>query len=171
MTKTTLAQHLDQLTDLVQRLICLRSRFKVEPPADLVRMRARMAELHREGKTRTDHRLLYPIGITLLRQPSPMTMGELSKTLDVPLSTATRIVSWLVKSGYVERLPDPQDRRIVRVALTEAGREMVSIGDEFIRQNIEQVLRRFTAEERESLVVLMSKLAKTLEEEENPSGK
>jgi DNA-binding MarR family transcriptional regulator len=71
----------------------------------------------------------------------------------------------MVKGGYVVRLPDSEDRRIVRVALTDAGRAMVGMGNEFIRKNVEQVLRRFTAEERESLVFLMSKLVKTLEEE------
>jgi DNA-binding MarR family transcriptional regulator len=167
MTNTSLAQHIDELTEVVQHLIRLKSRFKVVLPDDMARMRARMAELHAEGKTGSaaDRHLLYSVGIVLWSGPASMTMGELSKALDVPLSTATRTVNWMVKGGYVERLPDSEDRRIVRVALTDAGRAMVGMGNEFIRKNIEQVLRRFTIEERENLVFLMSKLVETLEEE------
>jgi len=41
-------------------------------------------------------------------------MGELSKALDVPLSTATRIAD-CGQERYAERSPDPKDRRVVRV--------------------------------------------------------
>ncbi len=93
-------------------------------------------------------------------------MGELSKALDVPLSTATRIVDWLVKGGYAERLPDPQDRRVVRVALTKYGRALIKAGDKFIRQRVEQVLCVFTDKERQTLISLLSKLVETLEDQE-----
>jgi DNA-binding MarR family transcriptional regulator len=167
MANTSLTQHVEELTEVVQHLLRLKSRFKIVLPDNMARMRARMAELHAEGRagSAADRHLLYSVGIVLWSEPTSMTMGELSKALDVPLSTATRTVNWMVKGGYVVRLPDSEDRRIVRVALTDAGRAMVGMGNEFIRKNVEQVLRRFTAEERESLVFLMSKLVKTLEEE------
>ena len=74
------------------------------------------------------------------------------------------MVDWLVESGYAVRLDDPEDRRIVLVSLTEAGRELYRAIDDYIRQQVERVLRQFTAEEREELVRLLRKAVKVLEE-------
>jgi DNA-binding PadR family transcriptional regulator len=42
-----------------------------------------------------------------------------------PFSTATRTTDWLLNNGYVQRLTDPNDRRlVVCVELTEAGKEL-----------------------------------------------
>ena len=46
-------------------------------------------------------------------------MGELSNALSLPFSTATRMVDYLVARGYIQRLSDTTDRRVVRVALTD----------------------------------------------------
>ncbi len=165
MSEPFLALHTDQITEIVRYFLRLRPRLQMVLPEDLARAKARLYKLHAEGKTRKgDHILLYGIGIILARQREPLTMGELSKALAVPLSTATRIVDWLVEAGYARRLPDPEDRRIVRVALTEAGQQLYKTIDEFLKQRVEQVLRRFTPEERESLVVLLRKLVEALEE-------
>ena len=51
-------------------------------------------------------------------------MGDLSRILGVPFSTSTRTADWLVNNGYVQRLTDPNDRRLVCVELTEAGKEL-----------------------------------------------
>ena len=75
-------------------------------------------------------------------------------------------MDWWVKSGYAERAPDAQDRRVVRVALTRSGRDLLKAGNKLICQRVEQVLRRFTPDERETLVVLMRKLVASLENEE-----
>ena len=110
--------------------------------------------------------MLLQVGMVLAGQPEPLSMGELSKALDVPLSTATRIVDWWVKRSYAERSPDPRDRRVVRVALTKSGRDLLKAGNKLICQRVEQVLRHFTPDEREALMVLMRKLVASLENEE-----
>jgi len=91
-------------------------------------------------------------------------MGELSNALSVPLSTATRIVDWLVDNGYAQRLPDQEDRRIVRVALTDVGQEMHTIIDSYIRQRVQQILSCLTFEERAMLLTLVGKVVATLKE-------
>jgi len=90
-------------------------------------------------------------------------MGELSHALDFPLSSATRIVDWLVKNDYAMRLDDPEDRRIVRVTLTEAGLEIYRTINEFFLQRIELVLRQFTPQEIEILRSVLSRIVDTLE--------
>jgi DNA-binding MarR family transcriptional regulator len=50
------------------------------------------------------------------------TMGELAGRLGISLSAATGLVDRLVQQGMIERKPDPQDRRIVRVETSKSGR-------------------------------------------------
>ncbi len=57
-------------------------------------------------------------------QPA-LRMRALSDMLGVNLSTMTGIVDRLIERGLVERRADPEDRRIVLVQLTEAGREEI----------------------------------------------
>jgi DNA-binding MarR family transcriptional regulator len=59
----------------------------------------------------------------LLEQPR--TMRELAQTVAMPPSSLTGIVDGLVERQNVERVSDPEDRRVVRVRLTESGQTYV----------------------------------------------
>ena len=66
--------------------------------------------------------------VALLRQVAdsePLRPGELAQRLGVEASHVTRTVQQLQKSGYVTRVPDPDDGRAQRIRLTDAGREAV----------------------------------------------
>src|SRR5215472_225894 len=67
-----------------------------------------------------------------------VSMGELAIARNVALNTATSLVDRLVTAGLVERRGDPDDRRVVRVAVTERGRVLV----ERLRTAREAVMRR-----------------------------
>ncbi len=165
MIESPLALQTNQITDILRDFIRLKPRLKAVLPEDLARLKERLGKLHPGGGARraADYDLFYRVGIVLSRQREPLTMGELGEALAVPLSTATRMVDWLVGSGYAERLPDPEDRRVVRVALAETGRELYQSINDFMRQRVEQILHGFTAEEREELVLLLRKLVEALE--------
>ncbi len=53
-----------------------------------------------------------------------MSMNELSSAMNLAGSTMTRVVDQLVLKELVSRAPDEEDRRIVRVTLTELGRRV-----------------------------------------------
>ena len=57
----------------------------------------------------------------LIREETP-TLGYIARRLMVTPAVVTGIVDRLEKRGYVQRKADPEDRRVVRLALTEAGR-------------------------------------------------
>lgn len=56
-----------------------------------------------------------------LKKFNNLTMNELSERMNLNTSTMTRIINNLVRDGYIQRLRDESDRRIVIVALTEEG--------------------------------------------------
>ncbi|MDX3749002.1 MarR family transcriptional regulator [Streptomyces sp. AK08-02] len=67
--------------------------------------------------------------VVLLRQladSEPLRPGELANLLAVEASHVTRQLQHLRKSGYVTRVPDPDDRRAQLVRLTVEGAEAVA---------------------------------------------
>lgn len=87
------------------------------------------------------------------------TMGELSQALAVPLPTATRIVDWFVDNGYVQRLSDVNDRRIVRVAHTDKGRRLHEAIASLMAQSVQEIVSCLTDKEQATLLALMRKIA------------
>jgi len=91
-----------------------------------------------------------------------MTMSELSHALSVPFSTATRMVDWFVDNGYAQRLPDPEDRRVVRVALTDSGRELYQTTERYMVQHFRLMLSPLTVKEQNILLTIMEKVVSAL---------
>ncbi len=55
------------------------------------------------------------------------TATELGRRLGMTKQSAGEVVSHLARHGYVERKPDPADRRARRITLTERGRECLRV--------------------------------------------
>jgi DNA-binding MarR family transcriptional regulator len=55
-------------------------------------------------------------------EQGPATMGELARRAQVTMSTMTEAVTRLVRQGWVARVTDPRDRRVVRIQFTPRGR-------------------------------------------------
>jgi DNA-binding MarR family transcriptional regulator len=69
----------------------------------------------------------------------------------------------LERRGFVERLPDPDDRRGVIVELTDAGLEIVDAAVEANTVSDRQLMERFEPQEIEALEGLLRKLLGGLE--------
>lgn len=77
-----------------------------------------------------DHDLNAVSVLTLRMIDAPMAQREIAEATDCDPSYVTALVDRLESLGAVERQPDPDDRRVKRVALTERGvalREEVGI--------------------------------------------
>lgn len=55
-----------------------------------------------------------------------LTLGELAAAEGVAPPSMTRIAANLEQAGLVERRPDPLDRRVARVAVSEKGSELLA---------------------------------------------
>ena len=155
----------EQITAVVQGFVQVWNKFEATLSKELAQINDRLDGIHHESETHTDtnYGFFYRVSSSIY-QRSNLTMGELSGVLSVPLSTATRIVDWLVDRGYVRRLPDAEDRRVVRVALTGNGRELHKAIERYIRQRVQQILSCLTDGERATLITLMGKVVSTLKE-------
>ncbi|MEP7112633.1 MAG: MarR family transcriptional regulator, partial [Ilumatobacteraceae bacterium] len=56
----------------------------------------------------------------------PLPMGSVAEVLSCDASTLTGIADRLEERGLIQRRLDPSDRRVKLLALTDAGRELVS---------------------------------------------
>ncbi|MDD5312407.1 MAG: MarR family transcriptional regulator [Dehalococcoidia bacterium] len=110
-----------------------------------------------------NYSLFYRVG-NCMRNQETLTMGELSEALSVSLSAATRITNWLVEDGYLQRLADPEDRRIVLVTLTEKGRALYRAIDKFTVDHVRQILSSLTEDERAETFQLIYKITSALKE-------
>jgi DNA-binding MarR family transcriptional regulator len=157
----------NEILSILLDLIRYRNRLMATPPEEMIKRKERLSKLHLgDGLKRTlDNDLFYRIGVYILsRHKGPITMGQLSKELIVPLSTATRIVDNLVEAGLAQRVADPEDRRVVRVTLSEEGRQLYRVVHEYLRQHIERLLSPLEAGERDQLIVLLRKVMNGLAE-------
>jgi DNA-binding MarR family transcriptional regulator len=73
--------------------------------------------------------------------------ATLAEQLEVRPITLTRLVDRLVDSGWVVRQPDPNDRRAVRLLLTEKARPLLQTMQELSQQTREKALRGISSEE------------------------
>ena len=112
----------------------------------------------------SNYELFYRVGSSISPADN-LTMGELSTALAVPLSTATRVIDYLVDRGYIRRMPDPEDRRIVRVTLTPAGSALHRTIDNHVKQRVAQILSCLDVGEREQLFASMGKIMSAMREE------
>lgn len=55
-----------------------------------------------------------------------ITVSQLSQALSVHISTASNLLDKLARAGLVERLRSDEDRRVVRLRLSEAGKAIVA---------------------------------------------
>jgi DNA-binding MarR family transcriptional regulator len=93
----------------------------------------------------------------------PVTPSELAVRERIQRPTATRLIARLEETGFVDRTPDPTDRRSCVVSLTPAGRELV--GRVRIRKDayLSRRLRDLDADERATLDRAAAILERVLE--------
>ena len=61
-----------------------------------------------------------------LIEAGPLTVGQLGDYLSINDSSTSTTIADLKKRGYVTRTRSPDDNRVVIVAVTDAGRELVA---------------------------------------------
>lgn len=84
-------------------------------------------------------------------------ISDISSTLRVATPTTTQLVNSLEKGGFVERTTDKEDRRAVRVKLTEKGEGMVKKASDSLFDSFSGLVEYLGEEESNELAELLSK--------------
>jgi DNA-binding MarR family transcriptional regulator len=98
------------------------------------------------------------VALQWLFEDGDMTIGELSNKMYLACSTTTDLVDRMEKNLLVERVKDPNDRRVVRIHLLEEGERII---EEVIKKRqayLEGILVNFSTEEIQLLQNNLTKL-------------
>ena len=90
-----------------------------------------------------------------------ITVGELGERVSLDSSTLTGIIDRMERNGYVERRPNPDDRRSVLVFLTPKARELGPRILEFAEELDATLRQPFTQEEMDTFERVLRTLAET----------
>ncbi|MGW4032116.1 MarR family winged helix-turn-helix transcriptional regulator [Streptomyces sp. NPDC004838] len=85
-------------------------------------------------------------------------MADLAARLEVVPRAVTSLVDALEASGRVRRAPDPANRRVTRIELTDTGRATLRTMREARRAAAEDILAPLTADQRETFGGLLHTL-------------
>jgi DNA-binding MarR family transcriptional regulator len=87
-----------------------------------------------------------------------ITHSELARRLQVQPATVTNALKRMEKAGFVERRHDPEDERVSRVYLTDAGRNIRDAVEQAWARVEEETFAGLSQEEHETLHRLLLKL-------------
>lgn len=110
--------------------------------------------------------------LALLEMHDAMPMSRLAEELDVALPNATGIVKRMAERGLVERTHDEEDRRVVRVGLTDGGRQLIGEMEAGRRKRMTALIGALDARQQRRLLQAVRDLhaaARTLEQHEEPT--
>jgi Transcriptional regulators len=120
-----------------------------------------MKYIHQRSYHTMSDKHLYPGQpklLSIIRNNEGVTQRDLAeKNLCTP-ATITGMLNKLEANHYVYRVPDETDKRIMRVYLTEEGRNMAVHSEKFMISLIEHLFTGFSDDELHTLLMFSNKL-------------
>ena len=95
-----------------------------------------------------------------------ITVSGMAEDLKVSLSAVTALIDRLYKAGYVVRIRDEEDRRLVWLELTDKGSEVLAICHEARWQVLEKCFKQLPEGDIQELLRIYEKLHSILLNEE-----
>jgi DNA-binding MarR family transcriptional regulator len=89
--------------------------------------------------------------LTLIDEYGNPSISNLGRKINVSKSQMTSRVDQLVSEGLIERVNDNQDRRIIRIQLTENGKEFLRNSQKHIEPNMSELIAQLSAEDLKDL--------------------
>jgi MarR family transcriptional regulator, organic hydroperoxide resistance regulator len=94
-----------------------------------------------------------------------LTVSEVARTARVAVPTATRALRALERRGFVDRTRDDEDdRRLVTVALTPAGRAVLEEKRTWVHERQREIFEGLTPAERRTVTGALTAIAHNIDE-------
>lgn len=133
--------------DLTQELFQLMKQFP----------RPKLRQSSIDGLTQSEYELLVMLVISLDKDKTASTVTEISNLLKITPAGVTHLINPLEQAGYIERLQDPNDRRIVRIGLTGKGTQVAEALISEVQENLIGLIKYLGEEDSKTLIRLLSK--------------
>jgi DNA-binding MarR family transcriptional regulator len=106
----------------------------------------------------SSHRNHYAL-LATLAESGPSSQAELGRRIGLDRSDVTAVVNLLEAHGFLERVPDPADRRRNLVSITEAGSAHLVAMDAVVGRAQAELLAPLDEADRATLVSLLKQVA------------
>jgi DNA-binding MarR family transcriptional regulator len=100
----------------------------------------------------------YRILGVLKREGNPLSMSELGKRQYISKPYMTMLVDQLIQDGYVQRIPDTMDRRVINIAITAEGKRHLRQAASRYKENVKNILSDLDRQDLEDLCQSLEKL-------------
>jgi len=100
--------------------------------------------------------------LTLIEQYDNRSMSALAKTLNISKTQITPKIDELVKDGLLMRVPDENDRRVLRIVLTDEGKDLIKKSNKTVKEGMNQLLSPLNPKELEELGKSMEVIKNTV---------
>ena len=112
------------------------------------------------GFKRSEMRLIFMLRDLELHLKRKVSVSDISNYLRVTSPSVTHLLNSLEEKGIVERTQDENDRRSVRVKLTESGLEIINSADKKLKRNFNGLIEELGLEQSAQLYTLLSEAIK-----------
>ncbi len=119
----------------------------------------RQMEQHSYNLTSAQYKILI-----LISHMQPCRMSDLSEAAMVSTSSLTIMLNRLVDDGLVERLSAPEDRRVIKVRLTEKGKVLLKKVHEGYLDVLENVVASLAEDKKEVLLKLLTEVKQIMDD-------
>lgn len=94
----------------------------------------------------------------ILRQKNPI-MKDVAEYLDITPPSATFLVNSLIKLDLVKRIYDSEDKRIIRLSISNKGKKELQAGFAKSKQHLHKKLSFLSAKECQSFILILKKIS------------
>lgn len=96
--------------------------------------------------------------VALLYETDGLMIGSISQQRGVDAPTITGIVKRLEQNGLLERVHDREDRRVVKVYLTDEGKDIMALLTEPVNAFYQVMTQGFSKEEQNNLLTNLQRI-------------
>ncbi len=134
----------------------------VELTQDLFQLMKRLPRLKLkqsaiDGLTRSEYGILALLVMHGDDGKTPLSVSDLSNLLQITPAAVTHLINKLEDENYIQRLADPNDRRIVLIGLTDKGTDVTDGLHEEIRGQMLGLVEHLGKSDSRTLIRLVSK--------------
>ncbi|MHB1611490.1 MAG: MarR family winged helix-turn-helix transcriptional regulator [Sulfobacillus sp.] len=86
------------------------------------------------------------------------TVSELAESLNISSPGVTQMVDKLASRGYITRYTPDRDQRVVRISISDRGREVLHVAVTQFEERVMAMMQTFSVREKEVLTELLQRM-------------
>jgi DNA-binding MarR family transcriptional regulator len=143
---------------------------------ELIRAFRQVKHLHWQGRkpidgsTKSETIMLFVLYRAMKNGSMGLKASELSGALRIAMPSATQTVNVLEAKGLLERCPDPADRRVVRIRLTDEGLKATQAAEGAMIDSMSELIEHLGTDRTAQLIELLDDVSRFYEDRNPGNG-